>query len=77
MSLIKSLLFFVIFVTHTNIYAKDFVFTAIPDQDETKLQLRFDKVANYLSDQLGVKVKYIPVKSYAAAALFHPDRGWR
>jgi len=49
------------------VYAKDFVFTAIPDQDATKLQQRFDKVANYLATQLGVNVKYIPVKSYAAA----------
>ena len=43
------------------------MFTAIPDQDEAKLQQRFDKVANYLSEQLDVTVKYIPVKSYAAA----------
>lgn len=46
---------------------KTFTFTAIPDQDETRLQERFDKVADYLSEQLGVPVKYIPVKSYAAA----------
>jgi len=65
--LTRVLLFFVVFFTHINLYAKDFVFTAIPDQDETKLQQRFDKVADYLSDQLGVRVKYVPVKSYAAA----------
>lgn len=47
--------------------ADTFVFTAIPDQDESRLQKRFGKVANYLSEQLGVDVKYIPVKSYAAA----------
>ena len=45
----------------------NFVFTAIPDQDETHLRDRFDKVANYLSKKLGVEVRYIPVKSYAAA----------
>ncbi|HBF47132.1 MAG TPA: putative selenate ABC transporter substrate-binding protein, partial [Shewanella frigidimarina] len=28
---------------------------------------RFDKVADYLTEQLGVEVKYIPVKSYSAA----------
>ena len=50
-----------------NAYAKDFVFTAIPDQDETRLQQRFGKVADYLTAQLGVTVKYVPVKSYAAA----------
>lgn len=44
-----------------------FVFTAIPDQDESQLRERFDKVAIYLSEKLGVDVKYIPVKSYAAA----------
>ncbi len=44
-----------------------FTFTAIPDQDETQLQTRFGKTANYLSQQLGVEVSYIPVKSYAAA----------
>jgi len=47
--------------------ADTFVFTAIPDQDETRLQQRFGKVADYLSKELGVDVKYIPVKSYSAA----------
>ena len=44
-----------------------FTFTAIPDQDEARLVERFTKVADYLSDKLGVEVKYIPVKSYPAA----------
>jgi phosphonate transport system substrate-binding protein len=43
------------------------VFTAIPDEDETKLVERFRGVADYLSEQLNVDVRYIPVKSYAAA----------
>lgn len=47
--------------------AKDFVFTAIPDQDETHLVERFSKVATYLQQTLGVPVRYVPVKSYAAA----------
>ncbi|WP_221797951.1 putative selenate ABC transporter substrate-binding protein [Oceanobacter mangrovi] len=47
--------------------AETFVFTAIPDQDESRLNERFGKVADYLSEQLDVEVKYIPVKSYAAA----------
>ncbi|MBY4675205.1 putative selenate ABC transporter substrate-binding protein [Marinobacterium arenosum] len=47
--------------------ADTFVFTAIPDEDESRLQQRFGKVADYLSDRLGVEVQYIPVKSYAAA----------
>ena len=73
MSLIKLLLFTVLFFTQLNTYAqvdgqvKTFVFTAIPDQDETKLQQRFGKVAAYLEKQLGVNVNYVPVKSYAAA----------
>jgi len=47
--------------------AESFTFTAIPDQDETRLRSRFDKVAAYLSKALDMKVSYIPVKSYAAA----------
>ncbi|MBR9911913.1 MAG: putative selenate ABC transporter substrate-binding protein [Gammaproteobacteria bacterium] len=47
--------------------AEVFTFTAIPDQDETRLQERFDKVANYLERELGVPVRYLPVKSYPAA----------
>ncbi|WP_317622570.1 putative selenate ABC transporter substrate-binding protein [Ketobacter sp.] len=52
--------------------AETFVFTAIPDQDESQLQQRFDKVARYLAAQLNteqqkIEVRYIPVKSYAAA----------
>ncbi len=47
--------------------AKDFVFTAIPDQDESHLVERFSKVAAYLQETLGVSVRYVPVKSYAAA----------
>jgi phosphonate transport system substrate-binding protein len=44
-----------------------FVFTAIPDQDQTRLVERFTRVADYLGAKLGVPVKYIPVKSYPAA----------
>ena len=46
---------------------KTLVFSAIPDQDETALKARFGKVADYLSKTLEVPVKYVPVKSYAAA----------
>ncbi|WP_336366504.1 putative selenate ABC transporter substrate-binding protein [Marinobacter sp. C2H3] len=51
----------------TAVQAETFVFTAIPDEDETKLVERFQGVADYLEDKLGVDVRYIPVKSYAAA----------
>ncbi|PPR12285.1 MAG: hypothetical protein CFH41_00321 [Alphaproteobacteria bacterium MarineAlpha11_Bin1] len=47
--------------------AGKFVFTAIPDQDESALRKRFDKIAKYLSGKLSITVEYVPVKSYAAA----------
>jgi phosphonate transport system substrate-binding protein len=47
--------------------APTFVFTAIPDQDETRLVERFSRFAKYLEPKLGVPVKYVPVKSYPAA----------
>lgn len=46
---------------------KTLVFSAIPDQDQSQLIKRFSKVADYLSEKLGIEVKYVPVKSYAAA----------
>ena len=42
-------------------------FTAIPDQDESRLVERFGRVAIYLQQALGVPVAYVPVKSYPAA----------
>ena len=42
-------------------------FTAIPDQDESRLVERFGRVAAYLQDKLGLPVAYVPVKSYPAA----------
>jgi phosphonate transport system substrate-binding protein len=43
------------------------VFTAIPDQDTSRLEQRFGKIADYLSQELGIAVRYIPVKSYSAS----------
>ena len=51
----------------TAAHAETLVFTAIPDEDASRLRQRFDKVAGYLSRTLGVDVRYVPVKSYAAA----------
>lgn len=51
----------------TLVSAQTFTFTAIPDQDESKLTERFGRIADYLSKQVGAEVKYIPVKSYPAA----------
>ncbi len=48
-------------------FAKTFTFTAIPDQDETQLKKRFSLLANYLSKELDMDVKFIPVKSYSAS----------
>ena len=47
--------------------AKSFTFTAIPDQDETQLKERFSKLAVYLTKELNVDVKFVPVKSYSAS----------
>lgn len=55
-----------LFVT-THASATTFTFTAIPDADESQLRTRFEKVALYLEKELGVEVKYVPVKSYSAA----------
>ncbi len=43
------------------------VFTAIPDEDETRLVERFTQYAKYFEGKLGIPVKYLPVKSYPAA----------
>ncbi|HET8790138.1 MAG TPA: PhnD/SsuA/transferrin family substrate-binding protein, partial [Modicisalibacter sp.] len=47
--------------------AQTFRFTAIPDEDQSRLIERFQKVADYLERQLKVDVEYVPVKSYSAA----------
>ena len=54
-------------MTSAPVFANTFTFTAIPDQDESALKSRFNKIATYLSDRLSITVKYIPVKSYSAA----------
>lgn len=38
----------------------------IPDQDLSLLEARFENLANYLSDDLGVTVEYLPSIDYAA-----------
>jgi phosphonate transport system substrate-binding protein len=42
-------------------------FSAIPDQDETRLRERFEPVARYLAAQLGVPVEYVHATRYADA----------
>lgn len=46
---------------------RELVFSAIPDQNQSQLIKRFGKVADYLTQKLGIPVKYVPVKSYSAA----------
>ncbi len=68
LNLIRKLMISSLFCfTAASASAETFVFTAIPDEDETKLVERFKGVADYLSSELDVEVRYIPVKSYAAA----------
>lgn len=62
---VTSLLVTILFTVSA--WSADFTFTAIPDQDTTRLQERFGKIADYLSEELGITVKYIPVKSYSAS----------
>ena len=62
-----TMLLLAVFAFVAPAHSETFVFTAIPDEDESQLRTRFDKVAVYLSKALGVDVKYVPVKSYAAA----------
>lgn len=42
-------------------------FSAIPDDNSTELKLKFDKVAAYLGEQLGVEVEYVPSSDYGAS----------
>lgn len=60
----KSVLFF--FACSSAVLANTFTFSAIPDEDETRLKQRFEKVADYLAKTLDVDVAFVPVKSYAA-----------
>ncbi|MBY6223107.1 putative selenate ABC transporter substrate-binding protein [Ferrimonas balearica] len=65
--MLRTLLAVTALLFSTLVGAETLYFTAIPDQDERRLQTRFEQVADYLADTLDVEVKYLPVKSYAAA----------
>lgn len=43
---------------------KVFRFTALPHSDTTALKRKFEPVAEYLSEKLGVKVEYVPATDY-------------
>ena len=76
----KRLSFLLMTAAATPAAADTLYFSAIPDDDESRLVERFGAVADYLSDELGVEVQYVPVKSYAAAVTaFRNDQiqlGW-
>jgi len=42
-------------------------FSAIPDQNSTELQEKFQPLASYLSNRLGVPVEYVPSRDYQAS----------
>ncbi|WP_194094947.1 putative selenate ABC transporter substrate-binding protein [Marivivens aquimaris] len=63
----KTALVVMLLGTASPLAAQTLYFSAIPDDDETKLVERFGAVADYLEAELGVDVEYIPVKDYAAA----------
>jgi len=44
----------------------ELVFTALPDTAGSELSEKFDRVAAYLSEELGVKVRYVASDAYAA-----------
>jgi len=46
---------------------KTLILSSIPDYNQAQLKQRFDKIARYLSKELAIPVKYIPVTSYASA----------
>ena len=64
---LHALLFTCLLALGVPVAAQTLTFTAIPDEDESRLQERFDRVAHYLSEALDIDVRYLPVKSYAAA----------
>ena len=42
-------------------------FTAIPDQTSTELQEKFQPFSQYLSQELGISVEYVPARDYQAS----------
>jgi phosphonate transport system substrate-binding protein len=69
-SIIRRLTFAIVLAAATAAAAQQaptLVFTAIPDEDETRLVERFTAYAKYFEAKLGIPVRYLPVKSYPAA----------
>ena len=51
----------------TEASSKTLRFTAIPDHNSTELMAKFTPLADYLAEQLGVAVEYVPMSDYAAS----------
>ncbi len=66
-SLLWSALFFLSSLSFCFAENPVFSFTTIPDQDEAALVKRFEKLAPYLEQKLGVRAAFVPVSSYEAA----------
>lgn len=64
-SIILTALFLVYF--STTAIGQPLKFTAIPDQDTARLEERFGKIADYLTEKVGIPFTYVPVKSYGAS----------
>lgn len=65
--LLRSLLAAASLFAVSTAHADTLYFSAIPDEDATALEARFSRVAEYLSQELDVPVRFVPVKSYPAA----------
>jgi phosphonate transport system substrate-binding protein len=48
---------------------KTLLIGGIPDQDVSRLEERFGSVAEYLSDELGIDVKYVPMTDYSSLVM--------
>lgn len=49
--------------------SKTLTISAIPDQDPDKLQRLYGTVSDYLTEKLGVQVRYVPVTDYTASVV--------
>ena len=47
--------------------APGLAFTAVPDQNSTELEEKFQPLARFLSRRLAVQVRYVPVRDYQAS----------
>jgi phosphonate transport system substrate-binding protein len=54
-------------VSHASAADRVLRVSAIPDEAPTELQRKFKPLGEYLSKQLGMEVKFVPVTDYAAA----------